>query len=635
MPVVTDRFTRAIEYAATATTAASRPGGDLDDGVPLPSLVFDYGGDEEQAIAGLLHDVVEDQGHGHLAVVREQFGDRVARIVMACTDATQEDKAAALTPEQQRANWTVRKQRYIERLATEHDEVLLVSGCDKLHNVRAILSDLRVPAVGMARRRSRHTPAPRFLSFPIWIQQRRLRPLEPPVPPERCVDRHQVCALVGRFAVLDQMEDVGQYRSFLGEVAVAYEAGIDEARVDGLDAGQDDDAAAGVAGARVAVHGLGREQSFVPRGGIQRDRAAGRDECGCDVALEHVRVDVRCGEDDFLEPRADVGLLGQERGDGARERPVAHAVGDQVDGLRIRVREEVVEEVVQVGLRPFGVLFVDRVGGGLALRGPAVEHRRAVEAEVVRHLRGASCRVGERNVVAVHEQERALARRGAYAGGDVVEELLPGVEQRAQQHDVFFRVFVKLQAPDRRPFDLAHAVIARNANVTGAVADIGTVVAEHRRGVGGAGQRAVGCEERPDHCVVGLLALDRRRRRPGLVRLGFGLLPGAAEQQREERQQPECARRRHPCLPASNRDLSATAGGYCRLAGIAEAERRIHRHSAGTAAVSRPRAALRRRGWVGGAVSFREKPAQRARFGMRRVSRRWIPAFAGMTKWRA
>ena len=112
--------------------------------------MLDYGGDEEQAIAALLHDTIEDQGEHHEALIRRQFGDRVTRIVLACTDGTQEAKATSLTPEAKRADWEQRKRHYLAHLANAPDEVLLVSGCDKLHNARAIVADLRDPAVGAA-----------------------------------------------------------------------------------------------------------------------------------------------------------------------------------------------------------------------------------------------------------------------------------------------------------------------------------------------------------------------------------------------------------------------------------------------------------------------------------------------------
>ncbi|MGB4484414.1 MULTISPECIES: HD domain-containing protein [Pseudomonas] len=101
----------------------------------VAGLVMEHGGDEEQAIAGLLHDAVEDVGAYVEAQIREQFGERVARIVLACTDGIPDETEA-------KGDWHVRKQRYLAHLSNAPADVLLVSACDKLHNARAIVSDL-------------------------------------------------------------------------------------------------------------------------------------------------------------------------------------------------------------------------------------------------------------------------------------------------------------------------------------------------------------------------------------------------------------------------------------------------------------------------------------------------------------
>ena len=151
--MLTERFTQAVDYARETHASQTRKG------TPIPyiahllggaSLVLDYGGDEDQAIAGLLHDTIEDQGSQHEAVIRHQFGDRVAGIVLACTDGSQEAKAAAQTPAAKRADWEQRKQHYLAHLAETTADALLVSGCDKLHNARAIVTDLHNPKVGTA-----------------------------------------------------------------------------------------------------------------------------------------------------------------------------------------------------------------------------------------------------------------------------------------------------------------------------------------------------------------------------------------------------------------------------------------------------------------------------------------------------
>jgi len=103
----------------------------------VTSLVLEAGGDEDLAVAALLHDVVEDcGGEPMLKEVRLRFGSRVARIVDGCTDAYVIPKPP----------WRERKESYIRRLKTESADTRLVSAADKLNNVRSILSDYR--AVG-------------------------------------------------------------------------------------------------------------------------------------------------------------------------------------------------------------------------------------------------------------------------------------------------------------------------------------------------------------------------------------------------------------------------------------------------------------------------------------------------------
>lgn len=146
MTVLTQRYSRAVEYARIAHTAHYRKG----TAIPyiyhllgVSSLVLEYGGNEDQAVAGLLHDVLEDCGGEHEASIRAQFGDAVAAIVKDCTDATTKEKEAATTQEAKYADWQRRKRAYLAHLGAKADASLLVSACDKLHNARAILSDLQ------------------------------------------------------------------------------------------------------------------------------------------------------------------------------------------------------------------------------------------------------------------------------------------------------------------------------------------------------------------------------------------------------------------------------------------------------------------------------------------------------------
>ena len=102
----------------------------------VASIALEYGADEDQAIAALLHDAVEDGGAKYAEVIRSKFGDRVADIVNGCTDGVPDNNGI-------KPPWKQRKESYIAHLKSAPDDVLLVSGSDKLHNARAIVSDLQ------------------------------------------------------------------------------------------------------------------------------------------------------------------------------------------------------------------------------------------------------------------------------------------------------------------------------------------------------------------------------------------------------------------------------------------------------------------------------------------------------------
>ena len=100
----------------------------------VASLVLEFGGDEDMAIAALLHDVVEDcGGAAMLKEVRRRFGNRVAKIVDGCTDSDIDPKPP----------WRGRKEAYLRHLQSADAETRLVSAADKLNNARSILSDYR------------------------------------------------------------------------------------------------------------------------------------------------------------------------------------------------------------------------------------------------------------------------------------------------------------------------------------------------------------------------------------------------------------------------------------------------------------------------------------------------------------
>lgn len=131
------RFLRAFLFAAERHAGQTRKASTIPYIAHLMgvvSLVLEGGGDEDLAIAALLHDVVEDCGGAPmLKEVRRRFGKRVAQIVDGCTDADTYPKPP----------WRERKETYIRHLKTADADTRLVSAADKLNNVRSILSDYR------------------------------------------------------------------------------------------------------------------------------------------------------------------------------------------------------------------------------------------------------------------------------------------------------------------------------------------------------------------------------------------------------------------------------------------------------------------------------------------------------------
>ena len=133
-------FVEALAFAAEKHRTQPRKGTTIpyiSHLLRVAALVLEDGGSETEAIAGLLHDVVEDQGGA--PVVEEvgvRFGDEVARIVEACSDTDQVPKPP----------WRKRKQDYLAHLEHADPSVLRVSLADKVHNARAVLADYR--AVG-------------------------------------------------------------------------------------------------------------------------------------------------------------------------------------------------------------------------------------------------------------------------------------------------------------------------------------------------------------------------------------------------------------------------------------------------------------------------------------------------------
>jgi GTP pyrophosphokinase len=137
-PLLTERFDAALHYATRHHSLQLRKG------TPIPysahvlavaSLVLEMHGDEDEAIGGLLHDVVEDGGGlDALAEIEAAFGPAVAAIVEANTDSFDRDSDGG---------WYQRKRAYVDAFATKSPAALRVSLADKVHNARSILLDYR------------------------------------------------------------------------------------------------------------------------------------------------------------------------------------------------------------------------------------------------------------------------------------------------------------------------------------------------------------------------------------------------------------------------------------------------------------------------------------------------------------
>ena len=134
--MLSSRFSQALVYAADAHKEQTRKGTSVPyvaHVLAVAALALENGANEDEAIAALLHDTVEDCGGlPRLRDVRERFGEAVADIVMGCSDSTETPKPP----------WRERKETYLHDLDEASPSVLLVSACDKLHNVRSLL-DLR------------------------------------------------------------------------------------------------------------------------------------------------------------------------------------------------------------------------------------------------------------------------------------------------------------------------------------------------------------------------------------------------------------------------------------------------------------------------------------------------------------
>ncbi len=142
--------------------------------------MWEDGGDEDQAIAGLLHDAIEDAGQDHGSIT-ERFGTDVADIVVACTDTS-----GPVVEGAEKEPWLLRKTRTIDSLATKPQSAWLVIAADKAHNARDLMID------------SRRDPSSwnRFRQGPegmCWYLSRLHDELRPLLPDSRSVEMLGAC----------------------------------------------------------------------------------------------------------------------------------------------------------------------------------------------------------------------------------------------------------------------------------------------------------------------------------------------------------------------------------------------------------------------------------------------------------
>ena len=135
---LTARFEEALVFATRLHAQQTRKGTAIPyiaHLLAVTSIVLENGGSEDEAIAALLHDAIEDQGGAATREeIRRRFGDTVVFIVDGCTDAEVLPKPP----------WRARKEAYIAHIRHAPASVRLVSAADKLHNARSVLADYRV-----------------------------------------------------------------------------------------------------------------------------------------------------------------------------------------------------------------------------------------------------------------------------------------------------------------------------------------------------------------------------------------------------------------------------------------------------------------------------------------------------------
>jgi len=175
-PALTARFIDAVSLAIEIHGCVRRTGTEipyLAHLLVVTGLVIEDGGDEDQAIAAMLHDSVEDGGgRALLERITRDFGPRVAAIVEGCSDSVDVD------PDE---SWIERKRRYLAHLPEVTDDAILrVALADKVHNARSIVRDHREEGDALWERFPQKTAADQMLYYGgllAFFERRRPGPL--------------------------------------------------------------------------------------------------------------------------------------------------------------------------------------------------------------------------------------------------------------------------------------------------------------------------------------------------------------------------------------------------------------------------------------------------------------------------
>jgi (p)ppGpp synthase/HD superfamily hydrolase len=134
---LSNRFDDAVQFALAKHRTQLRKGTTIpyvSHLLAVAAIALEYGAGEDEAIAAVLHDTVEDQGgRPVLEQIRERYGDAVAAVVEGCTDSETLPKPP----------WRERKEVYLAHLPRAGKSVHLIAAADKLHNMRAVIRDYR------------------------------------------------------------------------------------------------------------------------------------------------------------------------------------------------------------------------------------------------------------------------------------------------------------------------------------------------------------------------------------------------------------------------------------------------------------------------------------------------------------